>query len=276
MLQLPFTVYDYDDFENSVVQVSFINSWLHNVPNTIFSTFKNLQAFNGSHMALKELTSLSFNKADYLQYIFLQSNHLTVIRDHVFVHCKNLKSLDLSKNRIKSISKNAFNSLEYLEQLNLSGNRIRKIEHNIFEPLISMEYIWLNYNQLQEMPSNFFTEQNQKLISIYLNYNKLTAISPYAFEKLNNLRFLFLKGNKCVNADFMNYQISSNLGVKYELKHCIKAFRKAHPDEENRFNITAKINEIQDRMELCKTSIDKFLDEEKSMLDSIQKLNETE
>ena len=85
-----------------------------------------------------------------------------------------------------------------------------------------------------------------------------------------------MKGNKCVNADFMNYQISSNLGVKYELKHCIKAFRKAHPDEENRFNITAKINEIQDRMELCKTSIDKFLDEEKSMLDSIKKHNETE
>jgi Leucine-rich repeat (LRR) protein len=227
-------------------------------------------------MALKELNSLSFNKADYLQYIFLQNNHLTVIRDHVFVHCKNLKSLDLSKNKIKSISKNAFNSLAKLEQLNLSGNKIRKIEHDIFEPLISIEYIWLSHNQLQEISSNLFTEQNQKLISIYLNNNKLTSISPHAFEKLDNLNFLFLKGNKCVNADFTNYRISSNVGIKYEMKNCIKAFQKAHPDEEKRFNLTAKIDEIHERMELCKSSIGKFLDEEKSMLDSIQNFNETE
>lgn len=277
ILQLPFTVYDYDDFENSVIQVSFINSWLHNVPNSLFSTFKNLQAFNGSHMALKELNSLSFNKADYLQYIFLQNNHLTDIRDHVFVHCKYLKCLDLSKNRIKTISKNAFNSLEYLEQLNLSGNKLKKIEHDIFEPLISIEYIWLNHNQLQEISSNYFTEQNQKLISIYLNNNKLTAISPYAFDKLDNLRFLFLKGNKCVNADFKNYQISSNVAIKYEMKNCIKTFRKAHPEEEKRFDLTAMINEIEERMELCKTSIDKFLEVDKTMLDAIQKFNyETE
>jgi len=227
-------------------------------------------------MALKELNSLSFNKADYLQYIFLQNNHLTVIRDHVFVHCKYLKSLDLSRNRIKTINKNAFNSLANLEQLNLSGNKIRKIEHDVFQPLINMEYIWLSHNQLQEISSNLFTEQNQKLISIYLNNNKLTSISPYAFEKLDNLRFLFLKSNKCVNADFTNYRISSNVGIKYEMKNCIKTFRKAHPDDEIRYNITAKINEIHERLDLCKSSVGKFLDEGNSMLESIQKFNETE
>ena len=214
-------------------------------------------------MALKELNSLSFNKADYLQYIFLQNNHLTVIRDHVFVHCKYLKSLDLSRNRIKTINKNAFNSLANLEQLNLSGNKIRKIEHDVFQPLINLEYVWLSHNQLQEISSN-------------LNNNKLTSISPYAFEKLDNLRFLFLKSNKCVNADFTNYQISSNVGIKYEMKNCIKAFRKSHPDDENRFNITAKINEIHERLDLCTSSVGKFLDEGNSMLEAIQKLNETE
>lgn len=225
-------------------------------------------------MALKELTSLSFNKADYLQYIFLQNNHLTVIRDFVFVHCKYLKSLDLSKNRIKSINKNAFNSLEHLEQLNLSGNRLKKIEHDIFEPLISIEYIWLNHNQLQEILSNYFTEQNQKLISIYLNNNRLTSVSPYAFDKLDNLRFLFLKGNKCVNSDFKNYLISSNVGIKYEMKDCIKAFRKAHPEEDKRFDLTAMIKDIEERMELCKSSVDKFLEVDKAMLNAIEKLNE--
>ena len=67
-----------------------------------------------------------------------------------------------------------------------------------------------------------------------------------------------------------------NVGIKYELKNCFKAFRKAHPDEEKRNDISALITNIEEQMKLCKSSVGKFLEEENSILESIQKFNETE
>lgn len=252
-------------------QVSFIHSDLQTVPNVIFSTFQELKIFNCSYAGIKELTTLSFNKAENLNFIFLQGNKLTTIKDYIFVHTKKLLILDLSHNAIKKVEKYAFSSLTSLEEINLSNNKIKKIEADTFQSLIMTQKIWLSNNIIQEISSNIFTSKNEKLTFLNLENNRLTAISPYAFEKSKKLKFLLMKGNKCIDSDFRNWQINDNVGVKYELRDCFKKFKISHPEEERHYNYTILVEKADKKNEKCEEDKKNY----KGMHDSLLKLIES-
>lgn len=211
---------------------------------------------------------MSFNKAEYLEYIFLDRNHLKTIKDYVFNHSKNLKVLELAYNDIETIGKSAFSSLTELKKLSLSNNKIKMIQDGTFRSLTSLEYIWLSHNQLQEILSEIFSKENGKLKIVNLENNALTAISPYAFEELPSLEYLHLAGNKCVNKNFNNMKISSNVGVKFELKECIKKYRKIFHADDAKYNVINIFNSLMERNQQCENETQRILDE-------IKKINET-
>lgn len=235
---------DEDRIDDFVTQINFKSSKVSSIPNTIFRKFSQLQVFDGSSVDLHNINSLSLNGAENLQMIFLYSNRLTTVNDYCFVHSKNLKILDLSSNKISQIQAFAFNSLNNLEELSLSNNQIKSIDDATFQPLTQLKWIWLDRNQISVVSSDLFSKTNENLFGIYLNNNDISIISPYVFDHLKQLRFLMLIGNKCINRDFKHFVIQENASIKMEMRECFLEYQKIHRPEDDKHNITVKLNAL--------------------------------
>lgn len=235
---------DEERINDFVTQVKFKSSTMSTIPNEIFDKLPQVQVFDAIGVALQSVNALSFNKAGSLLMIFLNHNRLTIINDNVFVHSKNLETLDLSNNKISKITSLAFNSLTSLEELSLSNNHIASFDDGTFSSLTKIKWIWLDRNRITMIPSDFFTKANANLHGIHLDNNELNAISPFVFDNLSALRFLWLRGNNCVSMNFVNYVIPDNAGIKLELKECHQKYRKLmnaandKNDEDNKYNVT--------------------------------------
>jgi hypothetical protein len=113
---------------DSIKRVAFQSSKLSNIPNEIFIKFTQLEVFDASNTNLNYFNTLSFNKAENLLEIYLNSNSLKTFKGFVFVHSKKLQILDLSSNYIEKLPVFAFNGLENLQSLDLSHNRIEELD----------------------------------------------------------------------------------------------------------------------------------------------------
>lgn len=235
---------DEDRIDDFVTQINFKSSKVSSIPNMIFRKFSQLQVFDGSRVELHNINSLSLNGAENLQMIFLYSNRLTTVNDYCFVHSKNLKILDLSTNKISQIQAFAFNSLNNLEELSLSNNQIKSIEDATFQPLTQLKWIWLDRNQISVVSSDLFSKTNENLFGVYLNNNDISRISPYVFDHLKQLRFLMLIGNKCINRDFKHFVVQENASIKMEMRECFLEYQKIHRPEDEKHNITVKLNAL--------------------------------
>jgi uncharacterized protein YcbK (DUF882 family) len=238
-------------FKDSIKRVDFKRSKLSNIPNEIFMTFKQLEILDASNTHLTHLNSLSLNKAENLLEIHLQNNQLKTINGWVFVHTKKLEILDLSFNQIEKIELFAFNNLESLLRLDLSNNKIENIDDDTFEPLKSLQSLWLDRNRIKVISSQLFSKTNLKLQSISANHNRITDFSPYVFDKLKNLRYLFLNGNECVDKCFVNHAIAENVAIKMELRKCFKNYLETFPKESEKFNITIALGNAKAGNEKC-------------------------
>lgn len=81
--------------------------------------------------------------------------------------------MDLSENHIVSLGA-AFSGLEQMDSLNLSRNHIETIKPGVLQ----------------------FSENKSRLYMLDLSYNQLTHLSEDSFVNVNNLRSLYLQGNK--------------------------------------------------------------------------------
>lgn len=239
------------DPNDLVQQVKFKWSKLPQIANQIFRKFKNLIIFDGSNIKLRNLNSLSFNSAGNLEMIFLQNNQLTSLNAYCFVHSKNLTLLNLSNNKIYNIQGLAFAALNMLETLTLSNNNLKSIEDTTFQPLTSLKWIGLDNNRLTIISSDIFVGMKNTLKGIYLNNNKIEMISPYAFEQLNQHRFLTLSSNQCVNEDFLNHVIHDNSAIKFELRGCYNEYRKHDFSEDDKYSPKISLDNFDDANKNC-------------------------
>lgn len=227
--------------------------------------FPNIQIFNASYTKLKKIDSFSFNRnVAKLTHILLHHNKINNIGDNVLEHCAELKILDLSHNEISEVGKLAFEKLRNLEELNLSFNKIKNLHGEAFISLQSLAWLWLNHNQFIVIPSKLFTKANKALKGIFFENNKINATAPNAFRELNNLGFLLLSNNKCINRDFKNFIIHDNVSIAHELKTCLKNYRKLYPNDEERDYVSeleramTKLNECQNKKLLYNDTIYKY------------------
>ena len=240
-----------ESFRNTITRVAFKWSKLSNVPNEIFTKFPQLEIFDGSHINLQNLNSLSFNKAENLLDVFLNNNNLKNINSYVFVHLKKLETLDLSFNNIQVVHLFAFNGLDSLQSLDLSQNKISNLDDSTFLPLKNLNSIWLDRNRLKVISSYLFTEVNDQLERISMNRNSISVISPKVFDRLKNLQFLHLNGNECISKSFVNHVIQENVSIKMELRSCFKNYRKNFLNEIEEINLELQLKELKNATVVC-------------------------
>lgn len=131
----------------------------------------------------------------HTQRIFLQNNHLSVVRSTSFSTCRNLTVLWLYSNNISHIEAGAFFGLERLEELDLGDNDLRVISPTAFRGLTKLRTLHLHRCRLSELPIGVFTGL-LSLQQLFLQDNNLVALHDEMFLDLANLTHLFLHNNK--------------------------------------------------------------------------------
>ena len=174
------------------------------LPENIVESFPGLIAYRVIRCSIKTVNRKHFKGLNNLERLELQGNQIDSIQGDSFKDLARLVMLALNYNKIKIIDSSWFQSLETLRQLRIGGNQIELLDEKMFNILRNIREISLDNNKLSAVPANLFRD-NLKLEEIRLGRNKIKTISPTMFDHLNNLTYVDLRSNVCVN-DFFYQQ----------------------------------------------------------------------
>ena len=171
----------------SVERVEITNSKLVCIPTQIFTIFENLKTLtisdgNSNLNMIKPSDLLGANNLETLQ---LSNNKIEKIVLSNFIKARKIKLLDLSSNRISEIEPHSFTGLERLQKLNLNDNQLKKLSSGMFTALFNLKELRVSNNKISEMGSQAF-KYNKKLVMITL------------------------RGNLCINKNFVPFMLHEN------------------------------------------------------------------
>lgn len=206
------------------MRITFNDSSLETIPQ-IFYTFTNLEILEMNNVGLRNIFPISFMRASNLKVFHAYENKITQLDANAFIEAPQLEYLDLSRNKISNINVNTFRGCGRLKELSLIDNKLSIIDEQTFAPLKNLTWIFLDGNDLRIISLNLLVN-NQKLLGINLNHNEISAFSTVLLDRLPNLKYLFMAGNNCTSASFVNTIISGNTNIKLQLATCYKVRAK--------------------------------------------------
>lgn len=215
------------DFENlRILKISKSN--IHELKASILKNMNKLEKLVLDGNEIKYLQA--FPKLR-LKKLFLANNKIELIRAQTFACLSELKLLSLENNEIFYIE-DVFNGLTNLHEVNLNRNFLQVVEPGTFDTNTELTEISVNHNELHDLPINIF-KHNINLEILRLHGNQLTSlhknlfrnnrilkwielgdnniffIDTAALEHLENLQFIDLASNRCIDDSFpveMNFQ----------------------------------------------------------------------
>ena len=181
---------------NDVIFVQLAGTILTFIPNTIFSTFPNVEVLDMDFCGILNISENSFQGATNLRIFSAFLNRISALPARTFVQAPNLKEIDLHFNEIVQINSQAFVGLTSLDLLDLDLNRITALQLGTFDDLQSLEVLRLSFNSLREVNSAVFRGL-AKLYILNLSFGTIASITP--FPHLPGLLLLQLNSNNIDN-----------------------------------------------------------------------------
>jgi Leucine-rich repeat (LRR) protein len=240
----------FDPLEN-LEELIFGSTNLKFVNETFLSSLRTLAKLQYLNLyeTFIELSPGSFDGLGSLGVIYLVSNDITTLIEKAFGDLKGIEYLHLSENLIQEIQLNAFQGCSHLTDLYLNGNKLRSLEGHEFKHLNNLEILDLTKNSIARIHSNAFKEakqlsqillsnnqleainpgmfrQNFKLKSLDLENNKIMAIHSKTFDVLPIIKSLVLRGNVCINSNFLASPSNDFTTFKKALTYCFKRFEE--------------------------------------------------
>jgi Leucine-rich repeat (LRR) protein len=185
-------ILNFDETNYGLDCVGFVNTTLGELPSNLFNKYGALNSLYASNIGLVKLHAETFENATNLLDVNLSNNKLKVIEARTFSPCRQLKKLALNKNDIDEIDMDAFDHLDYLEDLDLSNNLLSVIPHKSLGQLQGLKTLNLGNNTLSVKYGMF----PMSLVTLDLSYNKLENFTLKSIIGLENLKFLYLNGNR--------------------------------------------------------------------------------
>ncbi|GLG98177.1 Toll-like receptor 6 [Gryllus bimaculatus] len=170
------------------------SSWVNR---DTFSGMIRLVVLNLAHNDIAKIDAHVFHDLYSLQILNLDHNSIDVIAEGAFSTLSNLHALTLSHNQLTLIQPYHFTGLYVLNQLFLSNNRIKDLHPHTFENCTNLQDLGLSANELTEVPKA--VGRLRFLKSLDLGENRITKLSPAAFEGLDQLYGLRLIDNAIMN-----------------------------------------------------------------------------
>ena len=159
------------------------------IPNSLFTTFKNLEYFCMRYNAeFEDLKPEFLKNASKLIAFQIWFNPITKLGENLFVEALNLVYINLENNNIESIHVLAFNKLTKLEGLFLGDNNIKVLPSETFSELTKLRYLNLESNTCIDKNFNFANGSFIDVETEILKVCKLTGIILNSMEgKLNRI-----------------------------------------------------------------------------------------
>ncbi|KAK3532215.1 hypothetical protein QTP86_009496 [Hemibagrus guttatus] len=142
-------------------------------------------------------TSLSadmFKNLSSLDFLNLQSGHLSSLDSQVFRGLHTLAHLHLERNNLRSLPSTIFQNTPSLASLSLHNNQLSRIDERLFAGLSHMWLLNLGWNSLSVLPETGFHDLHG-LRELVLAGNRLAYLQPQLFQGLAELKELDLSGN---------------------------------------------------------------------------------
>ena len=127
----------------------------------------------------------------------MRGNYIENIPETGFSYNKRLDKLNLGENFVSEIPANMFNNTLKVNDLKLDYNYIDELQENVFKSLMPRR-IYLGMNKIKWIDPNAFGGIENTLELLDLERNSLNNISS-AFDKLKNLRYLYVSNNNISN-----------------------------------------------------------------------------
>ena len=115
-----------------VQKLSFQDNGIEALVSHTLTRHTSLIVMDLAYNLIKTLPSFVFNCFPYLQYIFLNHNHIHSFLPSPFMNTGDLMILDLSFNDLSSLSTSHFEGLGRINMLDLSYNHLMAVDENIF------------------------------------------------------------------------------------------------------------------------------------------------
>lgn len=155
--------------------------------------------------SLPKIDDFSFQWLKCLEYLNMDDNNFPALKSNMFTGLINLKYLSLSNSftSLRTLTNETFVSLAQspLLILNLTKNKISKIESGAFSWLGHLKVLDLGLNEIgQELTGDEWTGL-EKIIEIYLSYNKYIQLTSNSFALVPSLQQLMLRRVALKNVD---------------------------------------------------------------------------
>ncbi|XP_071943863.1 toll-like receptor 4 [Antedon mediterranea] len=138
----------------------------------VFQGLMNLQSLNfQENVVLRKLRKSWFSDLVSLTNFSAPYCGISMVEEHTFANCKQLKLINLSNNRIMTIYVNVFQNLQSLTRLYLSNNRISRVMDFPFKGSEKLMLLILHNNQLTTITKQFGLQNMTGLKAINLAFN---------------------------------------------------------------------------------------------------------
>jgi Leucine-rich repeat (LRR) protein len=180
-------------------------------PTVLFELFPNLDDIEFN---VPQFTAIQPGQLRDLRIFWSVWGHLEIIHPNTFIECFSMRRLLLMRQRIREVSRTAFLGLVNLEELSLAVQPLSFLHFETFYYTPSLKFLDLSINHLTT-----FTELIAPLASLerfHIYHNYIRDIPLNAFDRVRNLRELFIYDNPVTNFDssaLRNFNQLSELGI---------------------------------------------------------------
>jgi hypothetical protein len=208
---------------NDVKVLEIHDSFMTTIPSAFFQELPNIEALEILESGAFRLEARSFLFASHLRDIRINGNILPRITGSPFIHATELEFIFLFNDQIEEVEPTAFAGLEKLFHLSLAVNKVKTLSAAHFAPLKSLERFYMIYNDVEVIGNDWFAA-NPLMTDIDLEFNQVRAIGPRFLDGLNNLEYVLLSNNICVDENFVISDELSIDDVRNGLRECFDNF----------------------------------------------------
>ncbi|VDI82476.1 toll-like receptor 13 [Mytilus galloprovincialis] len=193
----------------SITTLSLKNNKMSNIPQRGFANLKKLITLTLSVANIFEISDSAFEGLDALTRLFLNNNQLFRVPNNL---PPSLQWLYLNGNQITSLKDNTFKKLSKLQYLYLGGNKIHQLEQSAFVGLTSLKTIHLVDNKIHTLPGKLF-ESFIVLESLELNKNNINQIpnGDSLFGSMSSLNYLNMADNAFASCSMGLFRVLPSL-----------------------------------------------------------------
>jgi len=176
----------------SVQVVTFVNSSINFIPETMFLNNKALSSLSLSINSLTSLAKTTLKEQKNLSELKLSSNLFRQIPSEALESLQSLTLLDFSNNLIETLDLSLLKDLTNIRELDFRNNVIDSISGSS-ENLTQIQVVHLHGNRISNIPDSFFISYPQ-LRKLDVSDNKLTQF-PLSAVTSSDLNWLNVSSN---------------------------------------------------------------------------------